>query len=70
MTSTAKLVRDFGDKPESRVFGSSLDRIEAEARGELEWLEARQRRNLEVRERLKWVRRCLRLIEELRDARA
>ena len=48
----------------------SLDRIEAEARGEIEWLEARQRRNLEVRERLKWIRRCLRLIEELRDAGA
>lgn len=49
---------------------ASLDRIEAEARGEIEWLEARQRRNLEVRERLKWIRRCLRLIEELRDAGA
>lgn len=52
-----------------RASDASLARIEAEARGEIEWLEARQRRNLEVRERLKWIRRCLRLIEELREAR-
>ena len=51
------------------VAQTSLDRIEAEARGEIEWLEARQRRNLEVRERLKWIRRCVRLIEELREER-
>jgi len=37
--------------------------VEAEARGEIEFLEGLGRRNMEVRERLKWIRRCLRLIE-------
>jgi len=48
----------------SRSHTDTLERIAAEARGEIEWFEARQNRNLEVRERLKWTRRCLRLLDE------
>lgn len=43
---------------------ASATRIADEARRELEWLERLQRhRNLEVRERIKWIRRYLRLYE-------
>jgi hypothetical protein len=50
-----------------RMNRESLARLIAEAEGEQEWLLKQKQHHMEVRERLKWIRRFLRLAQQHED---